>query len=87
MIFIIFLYINLLYFTFLRKRIKYLYLHLHIHFLEMATLNTEIRKLQPIELCKLAQILDQSNLWKELMAIIPNPNNESQRLFTDDHFK
>ncbi|XP_001606360.1 uncharacterized protein LOC100122761 [Nasonia vitripennis] len=53
----------------------------------MATLDTEIRKLQPIELCTLAHILNQADAWKTLMAAIPSPDNPNHSLFNHEHFK
>jgi hypothetical protein len=52
----------------------------------MTTLDTEIRKLQPVELCTLAQILNQSDSWKKLMAIIPKDTDENHYIFNNEHF-
>ncbi|OXU28542.1 hypothetical protein TSAR_006139 [Trichomalopsis sarcophagae] len=54
---------------------------------EMATPDTEIRKLQPIELCTLAHILNQADAWKTLMAAIPSPDDPNHSLFKHEHFK
>lgn len=53
----------------------------------MATFETEIRKLQPVELFKLTQYLDESNYWKKLMAIVPKDDDENEFMFNHDHFR
>lgn len=38
--------------------------------------STEIRKLPPVDVFKLGQILDFGNAWKQVMAVIPeDPRN------------
>ncbi|XP_011496704.1 PREDICTED: protein Tube [Ceratosolen solmsi marchali] len=52
----------------------------------MTTLDTEIRKLQPVELCTLSQILNQTDSWKKLMAIVPKDTAENHYVFNNEHF-
>lgn len=42
--------------------------------------STEIRKLPPVDVFKLAQILDSGNAWKQVMAVIPeDPRNVNSK--------
>lgn len=49
--------------------------------------DTEIRKLQPNHFCTLSKILDESDMWKEIMGKIPSEKDESLPLFTSEHVK
>ncbi|OAD52968.1 Protein Tube [Eufriesea mexicana] len=49
-------------------------------------LNTELRKLRPAELYKLGQILNVSDSWKKLMAIVPKENVSNIPKFNTEHF-
>ncbi|XP_076644424.1 interleukin 1 receptor associated kinase 4 tube isoform X2 [Halictus rubicundus] len=49
-------------------------------------LDTELRKLRPAELCTLGQILNISDSWKKLMAIIPKTENCDFPKFHSEHF-
>ena len=48
-------------------------------------MDTEIRKLQPAELCELAHFLNQKNIWKELMAMVPREDSDAAPMFTNEH--
>lgn len=47
--------------------------------------NTELRKLDPIELYGLGNILNASDNWKKLMAIVPKQENVPE--FNSEHIK
>ena len=46
----------------------------------------ELRKLKPVELYKLAQILRIQDSWKKLMAIIPNDDSDLPK-FNIEHIR
>ncbi|KOC65338.1 Protein Tube [Habropoda laboriosa] len=48
--------------------------------------DTELRKLRPAELYKLGQILNISDSWKKLMAIVPKEDACNLPKFTTEHF-
>lgn len=50
-----------------------------------ACLDTEIRKLKPIELYRLGIILSVSDSWKKLMASVPKQENISK--FSIEHIE
>ena len=54
---------------------------------ETYNLKTEIRKLKPAEMNSVSQILNNSNSWKKLMAIIPKEGSENEYKFSWVHFK
>ncbi|XP_076231177.1 interleukin 1 receptor associated kinase 4 tube isoform X2 [Calliopsis andreniformis] len=49
-------------------------------------LDTELRKLRPAELYTLGQILNISDSWKKLMAIVPKEGNPNLSKFNAEHF-
>lgn len=51
----------------------------------MACEDTEIRKLKPEEMYKLAIILNDSDAWKKLMTIVPKEGNTLR--FDGDHIR
>ncbi|XP_046142867.1 protein Tube isoform X3 [Osmia bicornis bicornis] len=48
--------------------------------------DTELRKLRVRELCTLGQILNLSDSWKKLMAIVPKDETSDLPKFTSEHF-
>lgn len=48
--------------------------------------DTELRKLKLGELCQLGLILNVSDLWKKLMAIVPKEDASDFPKFTSEHF-
>lgn len=50
-------------------------------------LDTELRKLRPAELYKLGQILNISDSWKKLMAIVPKDGASNIPKFNTEHFR
>lgn len=50
-------------------------------------LDTELRKLKPAELYILSQILNISDSWKKLMAIIPKDDMSNLPKFNSEHFR
>ncbi|CAK9811681.1 Protein Tube [Anthophora plagiata] len=53
---------------------------------EIICWDTELRKLRPAELYTLGQILNISDSWKKLMAIVPKEDACNLPKFTTDHF-
>lgn len=51
-----------------------------------ACLDTELRKLRPAELYTLGQILNISDSWKKLMAIVPKEGDRNLPKFNAEHF-
>ncbi|KAJ8683222.1 hypothetical protein QAD02_019014 [Eretmocerus hayati] len=51
----------------------------------MATWDTEIRKLEADDFFELCRILNQNDVWKELMKVIPLDDNQDQCRFSSDH--
>lgn len=50
-------------------------------------LDTELRKLRPAELYTLGQILNISDSWKKLMAIVPKDDASNLPKFHTEHFR
>ncbi|XP_017887794.1 protein Tube [Ceratina calcarata] len=50
------------------------------------SLDTELRKLRPAELYTLGQILNLSDSWKKLMAIVPKEDDCNVPKFNTEHF-
>lgn len=50
-------------------------------------LDIELRKLRPAELYILSQILNISDSWKKLMAIIPKDDMPNLPKFNSEHFR
>ncbi|XP_014211796.1 protein Tube [Copidosoma floridanum] len=54
----------------------------------MYTLDTDIRKLQPADIEVLARLLQQTNSWRKVMAMVRNEDREnSEPLFNADHVR
>lgn len=49
------------------------------------TLDTELRKININDFCRLSKILDESYMWKTVMGKILNDNSEYRPLFTNEH--